>query len=90
MSAVSLGDVAKCGEMKCSNLDASGKINCNQITPIGTELIVNKDLHVDELLQCDTLSVDGASVRLIGIPTSSAGLPTGSVWNNAGVLNIVP
>jgi hypothetical protein len=25
-----------------------------------------------------------------GLPTSSAGLPSGAVWNNAGVLNIVP
>ena len=27
---------------------------------------------------------------LLNIPTSSAGLPTGALWNNLGVLNIVP
>lgn len=31
----------------------------------------------------------GGVIKLINIPTSSAGLPTGSVWSNAGVLSIV-
>jgi hypothetical protein len=29
-------------------------------------------------------------LRLTGLPTSSAGLVSGDVWNNSGVLNIVP
>jgi hypothetical protein len=30
------------------------------------------------------------ALLLTNVPTSSAGLPTGAVWSNAGVLNIVP
>jgi hypothetical protein len=30
------------------------------------------------------------SIQLTNLPTSSTGLPSGSVWNNSGVLNIVP
>jgi hypothetical protein len=37
---------------------------------------------------------DGAvfvnELSIMSIPTSAAGLPTGAVWSNAGVLNIVP
>jgi len=32
---------------------------------------------------------DNGHIRLINVPTSSSGLPSGSIWNNAGVLNIV-
>lgn len=32
----------------------------------------------------------GDEFRLTGIPTSSAGLTSGTVWSNGGVLNIVP
>ena len=30
------------------------------------------------------------SITLTNLPTSSAGLPSGAVWNDANVLNIVP
>ncbi len=41
-----------------------------------------------------TVNADGSvtlptPLILSGLPTSAAGLPAGSVWNNAGVLNIV-
>ncbi len=32
----------------------------------------------------------GAHFNLRGLPTSATGLQTGDIWNNAGVLNIVP
>jgi hypothetical protein len=36
-------------------------------------------------------ATSGASkLRVVGLPTSAAGLSSGDVWNNAGVLNIVP
>lgn len=38
----------------------------------------------------DTLVFDGKTLRMPAIPTSAAGLPSGSLWNNAGVLNVVP
>lgn len=37
---------------------------------------------------CNTIIEQG--LNLSGIPTSSAGLSSGDVWNNSGVLNIVP
>lgn len=33
--------------------------------------------------------ISSRGITLFGVPTSSAGLPTGGIWNNAGVLNIV-
>lgn len=36
------------------------------------------------------LVVPAVPLQLTGIPTASAGLPSGSVWSNAGVLNIIP
>jgi hypothetical protein len=35
-----------------------------------------------------TMFVNNLSIKTI--PISSAGLPSGSVWSNSGVLNIVP
>jgi len=37
---------------------------------------------------CNTIIQRG--LNLAGIPTSSAGLSSGDVWNNSGVLNIIP
>ena len=36
-----------------------------------------------------TLTSSGGDVILSGLPTSSAGLPAGALWNNSGVVNIV-
>jgi hypothetical protein len=33
--------------------------------------------------------IDNGQIRFLRLPTSSAGLPTGSLWNNGGVINIV-
>jgi len=46
--------------------------------------IVGSDISADRV--CATF-VNNLSIK--DIPTSSAGLPSGSVWNNGGVLNIV-
>lgn len=32
----------------------------------------------------------GGIINMAGLPTSSAGLTTGDLWNNSGVLNVVP
>jgi hypothetical protein len=37
-----------------------------------------------------TTTVATSLVRIVGLPTSSAGLVSGELWNNAGVVNIVP
>ena len=35
------------------------------------------------------VSITSASVLMTALPTSSAGLPSGALWNNGGVINIV-
>ena len=58
----------------------------NTITSTGTtSFIVGANITSDR--SCTTF-VNNLSIKTI--PTSSAGLPSGSVWSNAGVLNIVP
>jgi len=37
-----------------------------------------------------TTTVATSLVRIVGLPTSSAGLASGELWNNAGVVNIIP
>lgn len=37
-----------------------------------------------------TTSAGGSKLRISGLPTSSAGLSSGDVWSNGGVLTIVP
>jgi hypothetical protein len=37
-----------------------------------------------------TATSGSSKLRIVGLPTSAAGLSSGDVWNNAGVLNIVP
>lgn len=37
-----------------------------------------------------TLGGSGVTLNFANLPTSSAGLSSGDVWNNSGVLNIVP
>ena len=32
----------------------------------------------------------GSKLSVVGLPTSASGLSTGDIWNNSGVLNIVP
>ena len=41
-------------------------------------------------LMIGTSSVGASKLKVVGLPTSSAGLSSGDVWNNAGVLNIIP
>lgn len=36
-----------------------------------------------------TATATGGNVKLPGLPTSAAGLPSGALWNNAGVVNVV-
>ena len=63
------------------------------------------DIHDVEMMRLDGLSSslligtttdDGSNKLQVNggiaavLPTSSAGLPSGSMWNNGGVVNIVP
>ena len=35
-------------------------------------------------------STPGSKLSVVGLPTSASGLSSGDIWNNSGVLNIVP
>ena len=48
-------------------------------------MIVGSNITADRV--CTTF-VNNLSIK--NIPTSSAGLPSGAVWSNAGALTIVP
>jgi hypothetical protein len=48
-------------------------------------MIVGNGITADRV--CTTF-VNNLSIK--NIPTSSAGLPSGSVWSNLGILTIVP
>lgn len=41
-------------------------------------------------LDTNAVSIIAGKIRTSGLPTSAAGLPSGSMWNNANVVNIVP
>mgnify|MGYP000111181603 FL=1 len=51
----------------------------NKSVSIGFGVVANREstVHVSNL-------------SILSIPTASTGLPSGAVWSNAGVLNIVP
>lgn len=37
-----------------------------------------------------TITIETVILLMPSLPTSSVGLPTGAIWNNAGVLNVIP
>ena len=96
MSAVGLGDVARCGKMKCDNLDInpSGKITCDEIVTAAGNMTLNP-AGTSVTIQASTTTLAGGklicgTLEAVSLPTSAVGLPSGSVWNNGNVLNIVP
>lgn len=52
------------------------------------QLVRSLNIYFRQLGSTTPIVVD--SIQLSKLPTSSAGLVPGSVWNNSGVLNIVP
>ena len=66
----------------CYSTIIGGKYNinsCAYAVVSGTGITTDRD--------CSTF-VNNLSIK--NIPTASTGLPSGSVWSNSGVLNIVP
>lgn len=51
-------------------------------------LLKTLDTFVRELQHAGPLA--GSTINLSHLPTSSTGLRSGDLWNNAGVVNIVP
>jgi hypothetical protein len=52
------------------------------------QLVRSLNIYFRQLGSTTPVVVD--SIQLNKLPTSSTGLVSGSVWNNSGVLNIVP
>lgn len=52
------------------------------------QIVRTLNQYFQQLGSTNPIEVD--SILLRNLPTSATGLPVGSVWNNAGVLNIVP
>jgi hypothetical protein len=48
------------------------------------------DNYLAGKLLIGTATAGASKVRISGLPTSSAGLVSGELWNNAGVVNIIP
>ena len=65
-----------------NNDSATGGV-IDYVNTIGTNGIL---IRSNQSITIDTLT---GLLILSNIPTSSSGLPTGAVWNNGGVLNIV-
>ena len=51
---------------------------------------IKADATLPDMVYVPNLRIVSGKLRIIGIPTSSSGLPSGSVWSNANVLTIVP
>jgi hypothetical protein len=75
-----------CNNTVCNSIARSGIVGghfnaatCNDAFIVGSCITTNR--------ACTTF-VNNLSI--IDIPTSSAGLPSKSVWSNAGILTIVP
>ena len=56
----------------------------------GTSMFLSDGLTDNNIFMNTTDSNTVNTVNLGVLPTSAAGLASGQVWNNAGVLNIVP
>jgi hypothetical protein len=52
------------------------------------QLVRVLNIYFSQISSTTPITVD--TIALKALPTSATGLPTGSVWNNANVLNIVP
>lgn len=78
----SLGKSAFCGEINADKVK-SGDIEADGV-------VVNTLLSVPSgTINANGLAVQGDFVDFNGLPTSSAGLDTGRLWNDAGTLKIV-
>lgn len=64
----------------------SGSVIGNVADPATTTLTTSGLTVSDKLIAINT----GDPKVLLGLPTSSVGLPSGAMWNNGGVVNIVP
>jgi hypothetical protein len=75
----------------------SAAYRCLQLSPTinqtGTATGISRGLYVNPTLTAaaDFRAIETTNGKIVfgNLPTSSAGLPTGALWNNSGVINIV-
>jgi hypothetical protein len=85
------------GETLIINSAFGGNVGINQLTPTAKLQIkgdgstsATTSLLVQNSASATALQVrDDRVVIMPGLPTSPAGLPSGAIWNNLGILNIV-
>ena len=70
------------GSPKISLFQSTNEKAFIQYEDTGDNLLIDSDGSIE-------LSATSGEITLPGLPTSSAGLPTGALWNNSGVVNIV-
>ena len=65
----------------------------NTINQTGGATGITRGLYVNPsiVVAADFRAIETTAGKIVfgGLPTSSAGLPTGALWNNSGVINIV-
>lgn len=54
-----------------------------------TKFTTSGSISASSVITSSRIQIQGGVVVLKNLPTSSTGLPSGTVWNNSGVLNIV-
>lgn len=75
---------ATAGNLVLKNGSTSGDVRV--LTNAGVAMVVNSAGKV----LIGTSTAGTSKLRITGLPTSSAGLSSGDVWSNSGVLTIVP
>ena len=99
MSAVGLGDIAKCGSLNVDSQvkinEAGGKLVCDQIEAEGaSNLSLRAATGEVQISNSDLVAAQGlisaTNFRAFLMPLSSAGLPAGTLWNDAGTVKIAP
>lgn len=83
--------------VKRMTIDSNGNVGIGTSTPTAKLQIVGTDstssnlgLRIQNSVGADNLIVRNDGVILANnLPTSASGLPSGAIWNNGGILNIV-
>ena len=92
----SYGDIINAGDMVVQNNDAGNLVlwnskNTGEIRmAAGGSSTYQLRVKSDGLVMLKDLEVFSAIVKFSSLPTSSSGLEPGRVWNNSGILNIIP
>jgi hypothetical protein len=91
-TSIDLGGLpAQAGRIRLSHGDAIYSRNGSNNGQL--KIIGYGELEVDHVELGNTVfytDIYGAYIRFMNLQTTAAGLPSGAIWNNGGVINIVP